>query len=41
MRRVLVKRLKETRAGDSTMHIGLAVVFGRNEEAWTGRIADI
>jgi hypothetical protein len=35
------QRLHETRIGDSTMHIGLTVVFGRNDEAWKGRIADI
>ena len=41
MRRVLVKRLKETKVGDSTMQIGLTVVFGKNEEEWKGRITDI
>jgi hypothetical protein len=38
----LLKRLRETRIGDSTtMHIGLTVVFAKNEEAWRGRIADM
>jgi hypothetical protein len=40
MKRVL-RRLRETRVGDSTMEIGLTVVFGRNDEEWKGRIADI
>jgi hypothetical protein len=40
MKRVL-KRLHETRTGDSTMHTGLTVVFGRNDEAWRGRITDM
>jgi hypothetical protein len=38
----LLKRLRETRIGDSTaMRIGLTVVFAKNEEAWRGRIADM
>jgi hypothetical protein len=36
-----IRRLRETRVGDSTMEIGLTVVFGRNDEEWKGRIADI
>jgi ribosomal protein L2 len=41
MKRVL-KHLRETRIGDSTsMRIGLTVVFGKNEESWTGRILDM
>jgi hypothetical protein len=40
MKRVL-KRLHETRVGDSTMRRGLTVVSGGNGEAWKGRIADI
>jgi hypothetical protein len=36
-----MKRLREVKIGDSTMHIGLTVIFGRNEEEWKGRIADI
>ena len=41
MKRVL-KHRHETRIGDSTsMHIGLTVVFGKNEESWTGKISDI
>jgi ribosomal protein L2 len=40
MKRVL-KRLTETRIGDSTMHKGLTVVFGRNEEVWKGRISEM
>jgi hypothetical protein len=40
MKRVL-KHLRETRTGDSTMRIGLAVVFTKNEEAWRGRITDM
>jgi hypothetical protein len=41
MKRVL-KHLHETRIGDSTsMHIGLTVVFGKNEESWKGRISDM
>jgi hypothetical protein len=33
-----IRRLRETRVGDSTMEIGLTVVFGRNDEEWQGRI---
>jgi hypothetical protein len=40
MKRV-VKRLNETKIGDSTMRIGLMVVFARNEEAWRGKISDM
>jgi hypothetical protein len=40
MKRVL-KRLRETRVGDSSMRIGLTVVFVKNEEAWRGRIVDM
>jgi hypothetical protein len=36
-----IKRLREINVGDSTMRIGLTVIFGRNEEEWKGRIADI
>jgi hypothetical protein len=36
-----LRRLRETRIGDSTMEIGLTVVFGRNDEEWEGRITDI
>jgi hypothetical protein len=39
MKRVL-KHLHETRIGESSMSIGLTVVFAKNEEAWRGRIAD-
>jgi hypothetical protein len=35
-----IKRLREINAGDSSIRIGLTVVFGRNEEEWKGRIAD-
>jgi hypothetical protein len=36
-----LRRLGETKVGESTLEIGLTVVFGRNEEEWKGRIADI
>jgi hypothetical protein len=39
MKRVL-KRLRETRTGDSAMRGGITVVFAKNDEAWKGRIAD-
>jgi hypothetical protein len=39
MKRVL-KHLHETQADDSTFSIGSAVIFCKNEEAWTGRISD-
>ena len=41
MKRIVVKRLTETKVGDSTMQIGLTVVFVKNEEEWKGRITDI
>jgi hypothetical protein len=37
----MLKHLSETRIGDSTHYIGLTVIFGRNEETWKGRIADM
>jgi hypothetical protein len=37
----LLKHLRETRIGGSTMCIGLTVVFAKNEESWRGRIADM
>jgi hypothetical protein len=40
MKRVL-KRLYETKIGDSTQYIGMTVVFGKNEETWRGRISDM
>jgi hypothetical protein len=40
MKRVL-KHLRETRIGESSMRTGLTVVFAKNEEAWRGRIADM
>jgi hypothetical protein len=40
MKRVL-KRQRETRTGGSAFPIGSAVVFRKNEEAWTGRISDM
>ena len=41
MKRIVVKRLTETKVGDATMQIGLTVVFVNNEEEWKGRITDI
>jgi hypothetical protein len=39
MKRVL-KHLHETRTGASSIPVGSMVVFGKNEEAWKGRITD-
>ena len=41
MKKIVVKRLIETKVGDATMQIGLTVVFVNNEEEWKGRITDI
>jgi hypothetical protein len=40
MKRVL-KHLRETRIGDSSIHIGSMVIFRKNEEAWRGRISEM
>jgi hypothetical protein len=39
MKRVL-KHLRETRIGDSSMRIGSTIIFRKNEEAWRGGISD-
>jgi hypothetical protein len=40
MKRVL-KHLRETRIGDSSMRIGLMIIFCKNEEAWRGKISEM
>jgi hypothetical protein len=40
MRRVL-KRLRETQIGESSMRIGSTIIFCKNEEGWRGRISDM
>jgi hypothetical protein len=40
MKRVL-KHLRETRIGESSMRIGLMIIFCKNEEAWRGRISEM
>jgi N-acyl-D-aspartate/D-glutamate deacylase len=40
MKRVL-KHLRETRIGGSSMRIGSMIIFCKNEEAWRGRILDM
>jgi hypothetical protein len=40
MKRIL-KHLRETKIGDSSMRIGSTIIFRKNEEAWRGRISDM